>query len=64
MQRHDLEPVSLVAGLIFVLIAIGYAVDHAAHLDLHWVAAVPAGLIVIGAGILAVVVRRIQRQAR
>jgi cytochrome c oxidase subunit IV len=61
VQRHDIDPVAVVAGVVFVLIAVGYAVDHAANLNLNWVLALPAGLIVVGAGILAIVARRIQR---
>jgi hypothetical protein len=60
MQRHELDPLSLIAGLVFFLVGTGYALDHGGALDLHWIALLPAGLIVVGATILAVVVRRVR----
>jgi hypothetical protein len=57
MQRHELEPLSLVAGIIFVMVGGGYAIDHSGAVHLHWIALLPAGLIVVGVAILAVIAR-------
>jgi hypothetical protein len=61
MQQHELDPVSLVAGLAFSLIAGAYFLSQAGGVQLHWLIAVPAGLILVGVGVLAVVVRRMRR---
>jgi hypothetical protein len=59
MQRHELDVVSLVAGVVFVAIAGGYALTHTTDLRLHWLIAVPALLLLVGAAATAVAVRRI-----
>lgn len=59
MQRHELDLVSLFAGLVFVAIAGGYALTHTTDLRLHWLVAVPALLLLIGAAATAMAVRRI-----
>ncbi|MBV9485568.1 MAG: hypothetical protein JO246_05875 [Frankiaceae bacterium] len=60
MQRHEIDPLSLVAGLVFVLVGGGYALSHGGGVNLRWIALLPAGLIVVGATILAIVFKRIQ----
>jgi membrane protein implicated in regulation of membrane protease activity len=59
MQRHELDVVSLLAGVVFVAIAGGYALTHTTDLRLHWLIAVPALLLLIGAAATAMAVRRI-----
>jgi hypothetical protein len=55
MQRHELDPLSLVAGVVFVVVGGGYAIGG---LDLHWIAVLPATLIILGVLVLAAVARR------
>jgi hypothetical protein len=59
MQRHELDLLSLFLGLVFVAIAGGYALTHTTDLRLHWLIAVPALLLLIGAAATAMAVRRI-----
>jgi hypothetical protein len=59
MQRHELDLVSLFAGLAFVAIAGGYALTHTTDLRLHWLIAVPALLLLIGGAVTTVAVRRV-----
>jgi hypothetical protein len=59
MQRHELDLVSLFAGMVFVAIAGGYALTHTTDLRLHWLIAVPALLLLVGAAVTAMAVRRI-----
>jgi hypothetical protein len=59
MQRHELDLVSLFAGVAFVAIAGGYALTHTTDLRLHWLTALPAVLLLIGAAVVAMAVRRI-----
>ena len=61
MQRHELDPVSLFAGLVFPLVAGAYALTHTTGIHLHWLLVVPAGLILVGAVILSMAVRRLVR---
>jgi hypothetical protein len=61
MRRHSLDPVSLVFGVIFLFVSASYLLTHTTSVRLHWLLAVPAGLIVIGVAVLAVSVQRIQR---
>jgi hypothetical protein len=61
MRRHALDPVSLVFGVVFLFVSASYLLTHTTSVRLHWLLAVPAGLIVIGVGVLAVSVQRIQR---
>ena len=63
MKQHDLDPVSLICGLVLVIIAGLYAVDHTTDVHVRWLLVVPAGLILVGAAILTVVVRRIRTPA-
>jgi uncharacterized integral membrane protein len=63
MKQHDLDPVSLVGGLVLVIVAGLYAVDHTTGVQVRWLLAVPAGLIAVGAAILIIVVRRIRTPA-
>lgn len=61
MQRHDLDLTSLVAGLVFVAIAVAYLVGAFTdiHLDGAWV--LPLGLVGLGAAGLAGSVARARR---
>jgi predicted Co/Zn/Cd cation transporter (cation efflux family) len=59
MQRHELDLVSLFAGLVFVAVAGGYALTHTTDLRLHWLFAVPALLVLVGAVVTTVAVRRV-----
>jgi hypothetical protein len=61
MRQHDLDLVSLFFGLIFLLVSAGYLLTHTTDLRLHWLLAVPAGLIALGIGVLAAVVRRVRQ---
>lgn len=58
MRRHDLDPVSLVFGLLFVLAALTLALDAPwlAALRLRWV--LPALGIVLGVALLGSALRR------
>lgn len=59
MQRHDIDVVSLVAGVVFVAIAGAYGLVRAtnASFDAHWV--LPALLIGLGLVLGAFAVRRL-----
>jgi general stress protein CsbA len=59
MQRHELDVVSLFAGLMFVAIAAGYAVTHTTGVRVHWLIAIPALLLLVGAAVTTMAVRRI-----
>ena len=61
MRRHEIEPVSVLAGLAFLLVAAGYALGQGTDVHVRWLFVVPAALIAIGATILAGVIRHIQR---
>jgi hypothetical protein len=60
MHRHELDPVSLFAGLLFAIVAAGYALTHTTGLRLHWLLAIPVVLLLMGAAVVVVVVRRIR----
>jgi hypothetical protein len=60
MQQHELDPVSLVAGLVFGLVAGAYAITHTTGVRLHWLLILPAVLILIGAAMLSIAVRRMR----
>jgi hypothetical protein len=62
MQQHELDPVSLFSGLVFVLVAGGYTLTHTTDLQLHWLLVVPTLLIAVGATVIAMVVRGIRGQ--
>ena len=60
MPRHDLDALSLMAGLAFVGVAVAALLDLGPGLPLRWV--VPVLLIVVGvAGLLATRARRNER---
>lgn len=60
MKRHDLDPVSLIAGLMFVAIAVLYGVAQLTDAHVRWLVALPIGLLVMGAAMLALTARRIR----
>lgn len=60
MLQHELDPLSLFFGLVFVFVSGGYLLTHTTDVRLHWLLAVPAGLIVVGVAVLAAAVRRIR----
>lgn len=64
MRQHELDPISLVFGLVFLFVSGGYLLTHSTSVRLHWLLAVPAGLIVAGAAIFAGVVRRVQQDQK
>ena len=57
MRRHELDVFSLVAGLVFVAVAIGHLLDEGAGLDFdgRWIA--PVVLVALGAAGLGGVLR-------
>jgi drug/metabolite transporter superfamily protein YnfA len=59
MQQHEVDLVSLFAGVGCVAIAGGYALTHTTDLRLHWFVALPALLLLVGAAVVAMAVRRI-----
>jgi len=61
MKQHELDPVSLFFGLVFVFVAGGYLLSHTTNVELHWVLVLPAGLIAVGVAILGATVRRMQK---
>lgn len=61
MKRHEFDPVSLFFGLVFAFVSGGYLLTHTTDVKLHWLLAVPAGLIVLGICVLGVAARRMQR---
>jgi ABC-type sulfate transport system permease subunit len=63
MRRHEVDPVSVLAGLTFLLIAGGYALGQATDVNVRWIFAIPAALIATGAAVLAYVARRLTRAA-
>jgi uncharacterized membrane protein len=62
VHKHELDPVSLVAGLVFVMVAAGYTLSHTTSVRLHSVVLVPSVLVVVGAAVIAIVVRRMTAQ--
>jgi hypothetical protein len=60
MHRHEFDPVSLFAGVLFAIVAAGYTLTHTTGLRLHWLLAIPVVLLVMGAAVVAVVVRRMR----
>jgi hypothetical protein len=59
MQRHELDLVSLFAGVVFLAVAGGYALTHTTGVRLHGLVVVPAFLLIIGAAVTATALRRI-----
>lgn len=62
MRRHEVDPVSVLAGLVFLLIAGGYALGQATDVQVRWLLALPAALIATGAAVVAYVARRMSQQ--
>jgi hypothetical protein len=60
MRQHELDPVSVFFGLVFAFVSGGYLLTHTTGVNLHWVLAVPAGLIVVGVCLLGYAVRRVK----
>jgi hypothetical protein len=52
MQPHRLDRVSLVFGLLFAALGIGFLVTPSGLLDLPWEWLVPAGIVGLGAALL------------
>jgi hypothetical protein len=63
MQRHEVDPFSLFAGLVFAVIAGGYVLTHSTDVRLHWFVVVPVVLLAMGTAVVAFAIRRIQRQS-
>ncbi len=63
MQRHELDPVSLLFGLVFVAVSVGYGLTHSTDLRLDWAVAIPVGMLALGTAVLALVVRAMRRPA-
>jgi len=59
MRRHEIDPVSILAGLALLLIAGSYALGHATDVNVRWIFAIPAALIATGAAVIAYVTRRL-----
>jgi len=64
MRQHDLDPVSLTFGVVFLFVAASYALTHTTSVRLHWLLALPAGLILVGVAVLGISVRRMQQSDR
>jgi hypothetical protein len=64
MKQHDLDPVSLFFGLVFVFVSGAYLLSQTTDLHLQWLLAVPAGLIALGIAILGSTVRKMQHAER
>ena len=63
MQRHEVDPFSLFAGLVFAIIAGGYVLTHSTGTRLDWFVVVPVVLLAMGAAVVAFAIRRIQRES-
>jgi hypothetical protein len=59
MQRHEFDSFSLFAGVAFVAITAGYTLSHTTGVRLHWLIVVPAFLLLGGAAVTVMAVRRI-----
>jgi CHASE1-domain containing sensor protein len=64
MRQHELDPVSVFFGLVFLFVSGGYLLTHTTDVHLHWLLVLPAGLIALGIAILAAVVRRMQQDQK
>jgi hypothetical protein len=53
VSRHDLDPVSLVAGLVFVILAIAFLLDEAGTIRLR--SALVGPVLLIGLGVAGLV---------
>lgn len=61
MHRHELDPVSLFFGMALVLVAGGYTLTHTTDVRLHWLLALPALLVLIGAAVIVTVLRKMSQ---
>ncbi|HWC35698.1 MAG TPA: hypothetical protein VG650_12845 [Mycobacteriales bacterium] len=61
MRQHELDPVSLFFGLVFLFVSGAYLLTHTTSAQLHWLLVLPAALIALGVAILAGTVRRMRR---
>ncbi|HVT20713.1 MAG TPA: hypothetical protein VHE57_04935 [Mycobacteriales bacterium] len=61
MKQHELDSVSLFFGLVFLLVSGGYLITHTTDVQLHWLLALPAGLIALGVAILVETAHRVRR---
>jgi hypothetical protein len=57
VKRHDLDLFSLVAGLVFLAVAVGHLLDVASGLDVNGQYVAPVALVTIGIASLAAVLR-------
>jgi uncharacterized integral membrane protein len=64
VRRHDLDWVSLIAGAVFLLLAIGYAVGGVTDLELDGRVVWPIVLVALGAGGIAAAVSANAREER
>ena len=64
MRRHDLDWVSLIAGAVFLLFAVGYAVAGVTDLELDGRIVWPVVLVALGAGGIATAVSANAREER
>jgi hypothetical protein len=62
VRRHDLDLVSLMSGLVFLVLGGGWALDEAADLDLTPLWAVPVALVGVGLVGLAGAVNAMRRR--
>lgn len=62
MRRHDLDWISLIAGVLFTLIALGYLVIAATDASFDGRLVWPVLLIALGAGGVATAVRANRRE--
>jgi hypothetical protein len=61
VKRHDLDLFSLVAGLVFLAVAVGHLLDVASGLDVNGQYVAPVALVTIGIASLAAVLRSSDR---
>jgi hypothetical protein len=64
VRRHDLDWVSLIAGAVFLLFAIGYAISGVTDLELDGRIVWPVVLVALGAGGIATAVSANAREER
>jgi uncharacterized integral membrane protein len=64
VRRHDLDWVSLIAGIVFLLLAVGYAVGGVTDLELDGRIVWPVVLVALGAGGIATAVSANAREER
>ena len=64
MRRHDLDWVSLIAGIVFLSLAIAYAVSGVTDIELDGRIVWPVVLVALGAGGIATAVTANAREER